>query len=57
MSVPSSKSMVMSVRPYLLVDRSMVCFGKPSISISIGVVTRVSISSGVMPASFTMILT
>ncbi len=57
MSVPSSKSMVMSAMAYLEVERRMRCFGMPSISSSMGVAMRASTSSGVMPGAFMMIFT
>src|SRR5574340_621325 len=57
MSVPSSKSMVTSVRPYLDTERRMRWRGMPSSSCSIGTAMRVSTSSGVMPGAFMMIFT
>jgi len=57
MSVPSVKSIVMSAIAYLAVERSIAWFGRPSISSSIGVMTRVSTSSGVIPGALRMILT
>jgi len=57
MSVPSWKSTVTSTRPYLETERSIRWFGMPSISTSMGTAMRLSISSGVMPGAFMMILT
>ena len=57
MSVPSSKSIVMSAMAYFDTERRIFLFGMPSISSSIGVVMRASTSSGVMPGAFMMILT
>ena len=57
MSVPSLKSMVMSAIAYLACERSTTWLGMPSISISIGAITRLSTSSGVMPGAFRMIFT
>src|SRR5574343_306345 len=57
MSVPSSKSIVMSVREYFDTERISFWFGMPSISCSTGTAMRVSTSSGVMPGAFRMIFT
>src|SRR5690606_16019403 len=57
MSTPSSKSTVMSVSAYFVIERSIACRGKPSSSTSIGAVMRVSTSSGVMPGALTITLT
>src|SRR5574343_2095237 len=57
MSVPSSKSTVTSTRPYLVTDLRIRCLGIPSISTSMGMATRLSISPGVMPGAFMMIFT
>ena len=57
MSVPSSKSTVISVRAYLATERSMAMCGMPSISTSTGAVIRASTSSGVMPAALMMTFT
>ena len=51
------KSTVTSTRPYFDTERRMRCCGMPSISTSIGIAMRLSISSGVMPGAFMMILT
>jgi hypothetical protein len=40
MSVPSAKSSVMSVSAYFVIERSIVWFGMPKSSISMGAVIR-----------------
>lgn len=49
--------MVRSAMAYLATERSMTCLGMPSSSISRGVMTWVSTSSGVMPGALRMIFT
>lgn len=56
-SVPSAKSTVTSLMPYLETERTMVLCGRPSSSCSTGVETRCSTSSGVMPGTLRITLT
>ena len=48
-STPSSKSIVISAMPYLEMERTMRLFGMLSSSCSMGLTTRCSTSSGVIP--------
>lgn len=57
MSLPSAKSTVMSAMAYLAVERNITPRGTPSNSISSGVITRDSTSSGVMPGALIISLT
>ena len=55
-STPSSKSMVMSAMPYLEMERTTRLLGMLKSSCSMGLTTRCSTSSGVMPGIFKMTL-